>query len=63
MSVIPSCVGTDSHTPMVNGLGVLAWGVGGIEAEAVLPDQPIYMLVPDVVGIKLTGWACKPVTS
>jgi len=50
-----SCVGTDSHTPMVNGLGVLAWGVGGIEAEAVMLDQPIYMLVPDVVGVKLTG--------
>ncbi|PKM11184.1 MAG: aconitate hydratase AcnA [Gammaproteobacteria bacterium HGW-Gammaproteobacteria-3] len=50
-----SCVGTDSHTPMVNGLGVLAWGVGGIEAEAVMLDQPIYMLTPDVVGIKLTG--------
>ncbi|WP_231890393.1 aconitate hydratase AcnA [Methylomonas methanica] len=50
-----SCVGTDSHTPMVNGLGVLAWGVGGIEAEAVMLDQPIYMLLPDVVGIKLTG--------
>lgn len=50
-----SCVGTDSHTPMVNGLGVLAWGVGGIEAEAVMLDQPIYMLLPDVVGIKLIG--------
>ncbi|MCK9609463.1 MAG: aconitate hydratase AcnA [Methylomonas sp.] len=50
-----TCVGTDSHTPMVNGLGVLAWGVGGIEAEAVMLDQPISMLVPDVVGIKLTG--------
>ncbi len=50
-----SCVGTDSHTPMINGLGVLAWGVGGIEAEAVMLNQPIYMLVPDVVGIKLTG--------
>ena len=50
-----SCVGTDSHTPMVNGLGVLAWGVGGIEAEAVMLDQPIYMLVPDVIGIKLSG--------
>lgn len=50
-----SCVGTDSHTPMVNGLGVLAWGVGGIEAEAVMLDQPIYMLIPDVIGIKLTG--------
>ncbi len=50
-----SCVGTDSHTPMVNGLGVVAWGVGGIEAEAVMLDQPIYMLVPDVIGFKLTG--------
>lgn len=50
-----SCVGTDSHTPMVNGLGVLAWGVGGIEAEAVMLDQPIFMLVPDVLGIKLNG--------
>lgn len=50
-----SCVGTDSHTPMVNGMGVLAWGVGGIEAEAVMLNQAIYMLVPDVVGIKLTG--------
>lgn len=50
-----SCIGTDSHTPMVNGLAVLAWGVGGIEAEAVMLDQPMYMLVPDVVGFKLTG--------
>ena len=50
-----SCVGTDSHTTMVNGLGILAWGVGGIEAEAVMLAQPIYMLVPDVVGFKLTG--------
>ena len=50
-----SCVGTDSHTPMVNGLGVVAWGVGGIEAEAVMLNQPIYMLVPDVIGFKLTG--------
>ncbi|HNM46240.1 MAG TPA: aconitate hydratase AcnA, partial [Candidatus Sumerlaeota bacterium] len=50
-----SCVGTDSHTPMVNGIGVVAWGVGGIEAEAVMLAQPIYMLVPDVIGFKLTG--------
>jgi aconitate hydratase len=50
-----SCVGTDSHTPMVNGLAVLAWGVGGIEAEAVMLDQPLYMLVPDVIGFKLRG--------
>ena len=48
-------VGTDSHTTMVNGLGVLGWGVGGIEAEAVMLGQPIYMLAPDVVGFELTG--------
>jgi len=48
-------VGTDSHTTMVNGLGVLGWGVGGIEAEAVMLGQPYFMLVPDVVGVKLTG--------
>lgn len=58
-----SCVGTDSHTPMINGLGVLGWGVGGIEAEAVMLDQPIYMLVPDVVGIKLTGMLAPGVTA
>ena len=50
-----SLVGTDSHTTMINGLGVLGWGVGGIEAEAVMLGQPIYMLAPDVVGFKLTG--------
>ncbi|MCB0321330.1 MAG: aconitate hydratase AcnA, partial [Bdellovibrionales bacterium] len=50
-----SCVGTDSHTPMVNGVGVVAWGVGGIEAEAVMLDQPIVMLIPDVVGFRITG--------
>ena len=48
-----SLVGTDSHTTMINGLGVMAWGVGGIEAEAVMLDQPIYMLIPEVVGFKL----------
>jgi aconitate hydratase len=48
-------VGTDSHTPMVNGLGVVGWGVGGIEAEAALLGQPISMLVPEVVGFKLSG--------
>ena len=58
-----SCVGTDSHTPMVNGLGVLAWGVGGIEAEAVMLDQPLYLLVPDVIGIKLTGALKEGVTA
>ncbi len=48
-------VGTDSHTTMINGLGVLGWGVGGIEAEAVLLGQPLYQLAPEVVGVKLTG--------
>src|SRR5580693_5499943 len=48
-------VGTDSHTTMVNGLGVLGWGVGGIEAEAAMLGQPVSMLVPQVVGFKLTG--------
>ncbi len=48
-------VGTDSHTPMINGLGVVGWGVGGIEAEAVMLGQPIYMLIPEVVGFKLYG--------
>ena len=50
-----SLVGTDSHTTMINGLGVLGWGVGGIEAEAVMLGQPIYMLMPQVVGFRLTG--------
>src|SRR5829696_1689460 len=48
-------VGTDSHTPMVNGLGVLGWGVGGIEAEAAMLGQPMSMLIPQVLGLKLTG--------
>ena len=48
-------VGTDSHTTMINGLGVLGWGVGGIEAEAAMLGQPMYMLLPDVIGFKLTG--------
>src|SRR4051812_18816579 len=50
-----SLVGTDSHTTMVNGLGVFGWGVGGIEAEAVMLGQPMAMLIPDVVGVELTG--------
>jgi aconitate hydratase len=50
-----SLVGTDSHTTMINGLGVLGWGVGGIEAEAVMLGQPIYMLIPEVVGFRLHG--------
>ncbi|MCG3139223.1 MAG: Aconitate hydratase A [Anaerolineae bacterium] len=50
-----SLVGTDSHTTMINGLGVLGWGVGGIEAEAVMLGQPLYMVTPQVIGVKLTG--------
>jgi len=50
-----TCVGTDSHTTMVNGLGVLGWGVGGIEAEAAMLGQPVSMLIPKVVGFRLTG--------
>jgi len=50
-----SLVGTDSHTTMINGLGIVGWGVGGIEAEAVMLGQPIYMLIPEVVGFKVTG--------
>ena len=50
-----SLVGTDSHTTMINGLGVVGWGVGGIEAEAVMLGQPIYMLTPEVVGFKVSG--------
>jgi aconitate hydratase len=50
-----SLVGTDSHTTMINGLGVVGWGVGGIEAESVMLGQPMYFLLPEVVGFKLTG--------
>ncbi len=50
-----SLVGTDSHTTMINGLGVLGWGVGGIEAEAMMLGQPLYMLMPEVIGLELTG--------
>ena len=56
-------VGTDSHTTMVNGLGVLGWGVGGIEAEAAMLGQPISMLIPEVVGFKLTGKLREGVTA
>ena len=48
-------VGTDSHTPMINGLGVLGWGVGGIEAEAAMLGQPVSMLIPEVIGFRLSG--------
>src|SRR5438046_9916403 len=56
-------VGTDSHTTMVNGLGVLGWGVGGIEAEAAMLGQPVSMLVPQVVGFKLTGRLAEGATA
>ncbi|MCH7867664.1 MAG: aconitate hydratase AcnA [Myxococcales bacterium] len=58
-----SVVGTDSHTTMINGLGVLGWGVGGIEAEAVMLGQPISMLIPEVVGFKLFGTLAKGCTA
>ena len=56
-------VGTDSHTTMINGLGVLGWGVGGIEAEAAMLDQPISMLIPEVIGFKLTGELAEGITA
>ncbi len=56
-------VGTDSHTTMINGLGVLGWGVGGIEAEAAMLGQPISMLIPEVVGFKLTGKVAEGITA
>lgn len=55
LAVPDTLVGTDSHTTMINGLGVLGWGVGGIEAEAVMLGQPLYMLMPEVVGFRITG--------
>ncbi|CCJ98408.1 Aconitate hydratase @ 2-methylisocitrate dehydratase [Cronobacter malonaticus 507] len=56
-------VGTDSHTTMINGLGVLGWGVGGIEAEAAMLGQPVSMLIPDVVGFRLTGKLSEGITA
>jgi aconitate hydratase len=56
-------VGTDSHTPMVNGIGVIGWGVGGIEAEAVMLGQPVFIMLPEVVGLKLTGKLKEGTTS
>src|SRR5213078_3804049 len=56
-------VGTDSHTTMINGIGVVAWGVGGIEAEAGMLGQPVYFLTPDVVGVNLTGKLREGVTA
>ena len=58
-----SLVGTDSHTTMINGLGVVGWGVGGIEAEACMLGQPIYMLIPEVVGFRLTGKLAEGATA
>jgi len=58
-----SLVGTDSHTTMINGLGIVGWGVGGIEAEAVMLGEPIYMLIPEVIGVRLTGALKEGVTA
>ncbi len=58
-----TCVGTDSHTTMINGLGVLGWGVGGIEAEAAMLGQPVSMLLPEVIGFKLTGKLKEGITA
>src|SRR5690606_1619680 len=56
-------VGTDSHTTMINGLGVFGWGVGGIEAEAAMLGQPISMLIPEVIGVRLSGKLKEGVTA
>lgn len=58
-----TCVGTDSHTTMINGLGVLGWGVGGIEAEAAMLGQPVSMLIPEVIGFKFTGELAEGITA
>ena len=63
MAYPDTLVGTDSHTTMINGLGVVAWGVGGIEAEAAMLGQPVYFLTPDVVGVNLTGRAKPGITA
>jgi aconitate hydratase len=63
MAYPDTLVGTDSHTTMINGLGVVAWGVGGIEAEAAMLGQPVYFLTPDVVGVNLTGQAKPGITA
>src|SRR5437773_10914790 len=56
-------VGTDSHTTMINGLGIIGWGVGGIEAEAGMLGQPVYFLTPDVIGVHLSGALGEGVTA
>ena len=63
MSTPDTLVGTDSHTTMINGIGVVGWGVGGIEAEAAMLGQPVYFLTPDVVGFELTGQLREGVTA
>ncbi len=63
MAYLDTVVGTDSHTPMINGIGVMGWGVGGIEAEAVMLGQPYYMSIPEVIGVKLTGTLNEGVTA
>jgi aconitate hydratase len=60
MAYPDTLVGTDSHTTMIDGIGVMGWGVGGIEAEAVMLGQPYYMSIPQVIGVKLTGDAEAP---
>src|SRR5690606_39975763 len=60
---LPIVVGTDSHTTMINALGVLGWGVGGIEAEAAMLGQPVSMLIPEVVGFRFTGALREGVTA
>ncbi|GAB6908011.1 aconitate hydratase 1 [Desulfosarcina cetonica] len=63
IAYLDTVVGTDSHTPMINGIGVMGWGVGGIEAEAVMLGQPYYMSIPEVIGVKLTGKLKEGVTA
>jgi aconitate hydratase len=63
VSYFDTLVGTDSHTTMINGIGVLGWGVGGIEAEAAMLGQPIYLVEPDVIGVELTGSANAGITA
>ncbi len=63
VAIPDTLVGTDSHTTMINGLGVVGWGVGGIEAEAVMLGQPLYMLMPEVVGFEITGQLRPGVTA
>ena len=58
-----SLIGTDSHTPMINGIGVLAWGVGGLEAESVIFDMPVMLRLPDIVGVRLTGYLPEGTTA